>query len=287
MAQRCFSADWTRPLARWGETLIEEKATRPGMHFESPYRFNGKELDEETGLYYYGARYYNPMVSVWLGVDPLAAHINQVDKSPYAYTWNNPVNLIDPDGRCPKCEEAMPNAPAGTIYIFEDSNYEWIKGDDGEWTGYSAPLEEVTIAVNVDLNANSQSQKKDEVVFGISLGTNMIEDAAKTAANLEVKNAVNPNSNFVKTNDAAKAFKKLGRAAGVFGGVLGLADNSYEAYKDFQEGNNLRGYAQTAQALGCLAGTILLFTPAAPIGGAILTIITISDFAEFFIESSN
>lgn len=36
-------------------------------------------------------------------MDPLADHPNQVDKSPYAYAWNNPVNLTDPDGRCPLC----------------------------------------------------------------------------------------------------------------------------------------------------------------------------------------
>jgi RHS repeat-associated protein len=115
LAQRCFSADWSRPLARWGETLIEEKATRPGMHFESPYRFNAKELDEEptngssrtplkinnareqTGLYYYGARYYNPMVSVWLGVDPLAGEFYTL--TPYHFVANNPIIIIDPDGR--------------------------------------------------------------------------------------------------------------------------------------------------------------------------------------------
>ena len=37
----------------WGEAIKQEKATRPT--WESPYRFDGKELDEETGLYYYGA----------------------------------------------------------------------------------------------------------------------------------------------------------------------------------------------------------------------------------------
>ncbi|MDA9963963.1 hypothetical protein OAP05_03345 [Schleiferiaceae bacterium] len=36
------------------------------------YRFNGKELDEETGLAYYGARYYDNQLSMWLSVDPLA-----------------------------------------------------------------------------------------------------------------------------------------------------------------------------------------------------------------------
>jgi len=36
------------------------------------YEYNGKELDTETGYYYYGARYYNPATSVWLATDPLA-----------------------------------------------------------------------------------------------------------------------------------------------------------------------------------------------------------------------
>lgn len=36
-------------------------------------------------------------------MDPLADHPAQIDKSPYAYAWNNPVLLTDPDGRCPKC----------------------------------------------------------------------------------------------------------------------------------------------------------------------------------------
>jgi RHS repeat-associated protein len=47
------------------------------------YKFNGKleqqgnpdysgELDQETGLYYYGARYYDPQISMWYGVDPKA-----------------------------------------------------------------------------------------------------------------------------------------------------------------------------------------------------------------------
>jgi RHS repeat-associated protein len=145
MAQRCFSADWSRPLARWGETLIEEKATRPGMHFESPYRFNAKELDEETGLYYYGARYYNPMVSVWLGVDPLYYHPNQVDKSPYAYVWNNPVNLVDPDGRCPDCPDAS-TAKEGDI-ANPHGQREYVFAN-GEWTGIGGTLNEVTVTAD-------------------------------------------------------------------------------------------------------------------------------------------
>jgi RHS repeat-associated protein len=65
-------------------------------YYNSPYKFNGKELDEETGLYYYGARYYDPKVSIWLSVDPLAEV--QPDKTPYHFCSNNPVNRIDPTG---------------------------------------------------------------------------------------------------------------------------------------------------------------------------------------------
>ena len=37
-----------------------------------PYKFNGKQFDEENGLYYYGARYLNPVTNIWYGVDVLA-----------------------------------------------------------------------------------------------------------------------------------------------------------------------------------------------------------------------
>jgi len=52
----------------FGEVFIEERNNT----WNTPYLFNAKELDEETGLYYYGARYYNPRVSLWLSADPLA-----------------------------------------------------------------------------------------------------------------------------------------------------------------------------------------------------------------------
>jgi RHS repeat-associated protein len=53
-------------------------------------------LDDETGLYYYGARYYNPQVSVWLSVDAMADKYPSL--SPYAFVANNSIMLVDPDG---------------------------------------------------------------------------------------------------------------------------------------------------------------------------------------------
>ena len=60
------------------------------------YKFNGKELDTETGLYYYGARYYDPRTSIWLSTDPLMEMYPNVN--PYAYCLQNPINYTDPTG---------------------------------------------------------------------------------------------------------------------------------------------------------------------------------------------
>jgi len=51
----------------------------------------------DTGNYYYGARYYDPRISVWLSVDPLAHKYPNL--SPYVFVANNPIMLIDPDGK--------------------------------------------------------------------------------------------------------------------------------------------------------------------------------------------
>ena len=76
----------------YGELLVDEHSSSEDL----PYKFNGKELDEETGLYYYGARYLNPTSSVWYGVDPLAENKSWI--SGFAFCFNNPLRFIDPDG---------------------------------------------------------------------------------------------------------------------------------------------------------------------------------------------
>lgn len=66
-----------------------------------PYKYNGKELDKMHGLntYDYGARQYNPVTARWDRMDPLAEKYYSV--SPYVYCLNNPIRLIDPDGKAP------------------------------------------------------------------------------------------------------------------------------------------------------------------------------------------
>ena len=77
----------------YGEVFVEEC----NGSWASPYLFNAKELDEETGLYYYGARYLDPPGARWLSVDPMWE--KYMGMSPYNYCAGNPVKLVDPDGR--------------------------------------------------------------------------------------------------------------------------------------------------------------------------------------------
>ena len=77
----------------FGEVFIEER----NNIWNTPYLFNAKEFDEETGLYYYGARYYEPRLGLWISADiEQETHPNV---STYTYCLNNPILFIDPDGK--------------------------------------------------------------------------------------------------------------------------------------------------------------------------------------------
>ena len=76
----------------FGEVFIEERNNT----WNTPYLFNAKEFDEETGMYYYGARYYEPRLSLWMSCDPMQEKYAYI--TPYCYTFDNPVKYIDPTG---------------------------------------------------------------------------------------------------------------------------------------------------------------------------------------------
>ena len=96
----------------FGEVFIEERNNT----WNTPYLFNAKEFDEETGMYYYGARYYEQRISLWMSVDPISNYDprnseNYLDGehnegvyysfnlNPYVYCYQSPVILVDPNGK--------------------------------------------------------------------------------------------------------------------------------------------------------------------------------------------
>jgi len=78
-------------------------ASNPGLNAGQPRKFTGKERDPETGLDYFGARYYGSKIGRFTTVDPAyVLQANLVDPqrwNKYAYARNNPLKYTDPDGR--------------------------------------------------------------------------------------------------------------------------------------------------------------------------------------------
>jgi len=106
------TANWYEYMP-FGEMLMEQSNNQ----YNNAFKYNGKELDEATGLYYYGARYYDSKLSIWLSVDPLAIYnpvmetefygdgqhnggvLYSGNLNPYIYTYQNPIAYIDPNGK--------------------------------------------------------------------------------------------------------------------------------------------------------------------------------------------
>ncbi len=91
-----------------GELLSTHDYYPFGMEWNAgsyQYTYNGKERNDELGLelFDYGARMYDPAIARWGQVDPLSDDALQVDKTPFAYAWGNPIRYDDPDGKCPSC----------------------------------------------------------------------------------------------------------------------------------------------------------------------------------------
>jgi len=82
-----------------------------------PAGYTGHVNDAESGFVYMQARYYDPATGRFLSVDPMASGAGNIfDFNRYNYAENNPINKIDPDGRCPVCViPACAATPCGAI----------------------------------------------------------------------------------------------------------------------------------------------------------------------------
>jgi RHS repeat-associated protein len=173
----------------FGEILFEEH----NSSFSSPYLFNGKELDRETNLSYYGARYLDMKTSMWLSVDPLTLRedffeadeenqsstvFNPQNLSSYVYCYQSPVKFNDPDGENPILGAVLGAAVDYGIQVA--SNYAQGKRGMDAFTK----------------NINLSSIALSAVEGGLTSGGSVIKKIAVKSAVLVVNNVVE-----IKTND--------------------------------------------------------------------------------------
>ena len=159
----------------FGEVFIEERNNT----WNTPYLFNAKELDEETGMYYYGARYYEPRLSLWTSVDKSA--IIAPGYSSYTFCKNNPNIMIDPNGNFPIFinGRVSDDSERGSATYWDKglremvkqktgyyhSQFKFVDGDKGVWpsTRYNAGIAQGKTDA-AEIYAVLKSSAKDGVI---------------------------------------------------------------------------------------------------------------------------
>lgn len=185
------------------------------------YRFTGKELDE-SALYYYGARYYNPKIGRFLSVDPLLAEaiVDKLTNSQYinlySYVLNNPLKHVDPQGTQP-----LPPPPMASLSSQSSSlsslDLTGIRGADQ--IADKAKVAETTLQGTVQLSESIDtfSEKMADI------GTETANMMAKYNMSLTGEFAVRAGSEWIRGWKSNVATSLLGQVP-VLGPVIKTLD---------------------------------------------------------------
>ncbi|HOY38818.1 MAG TPA: RHS repeat-associated core domain-containing protein [Bacteroidales bacterium] len=211
----------------FGELFVSQR----NSSFDSRYKFSAKELDNETGYSYFGARYYDSDLSSWLSVDPMSDKYPGL--SPYVFCSNNPANRIDRDGMkdttfvagkdkqvSPKTGTATPiRNPDGTINTnaYNCHSYAWesSQGDPTDPRNTNLVQNGVTkwdnnpdnnMSSYTQLGANDPNQKGDRVIYYTDANGNGRYDMGENIEHSAIVQTVDKNGN------TATVIGKMGQA---------------------------------------------------------------------------
>jgi RHS repeat-associated protein len=172
------------------------------------YRYTGKERDEETGLYYHGARYYAPWLGRWTSADPKG-----IGDGPnvYLYVGNNPISYLDPDGAEKSIWDTF--KPGGTVFESVDSLF-----NKNESPVTAAVLNNLSdrgegIVEGVKQQIKETAEDYADIAYYSTHANepgaaNKVGDAVKRRVTAPVKQAVGAVQGFVET------VKRVGDASG-------------------------------------------------------------------------
>jgi RHS repeat-associated protein len=240
----------------FGESWVEQRLGT----YNTPYQFSGKEKDEETGYNYFGARYYDSGLSVWLSVDPKAG--KYLSYTPYCFALNRPIVFSDPNGQ------------GAIIRIFG-----WtisINGTAYLYPGNNVDEQEIHSALN-GLSQASQHIKSGTSTYTLNHKNNIQNVYVRKRLNdrqLLDKGTMTIDINFrVRVISKAEAEQRINTA--------GPADNFFEVSKDLPSGT--QGYGKPGYNIGYLALDALkdntLLADGTPYGVAVM----LEEFAHTYI----
>jgi len=198
-----------------------EFSTKSGINATN-YYFTGKELDDETGLMFFGARYYDPQIGRFITPDTIIqSPYDPQSFNRYSYCRNNPINLIDPTG-----------------HSFLSDVWDWLKDHiidpivnvvdailSGDWKTIAIVI--ISIAVNVILPGSGTIASN----FLLNVALHTLRGAAIGALTGGISSEI-MGGNFWQG-------ARVGLVAGAITGAIQGVTSS-EQFKNWKSGNGFR-----------------------------------------------
>ena len=172
----------------------QDRFTASTSVFPISRRFTGQVKDEETGLYYYGARYYDPLLGRFIQPDDEIPNLfNPQSLNRYSYVLNNPLRYTDPTGHA-EAESLWWSLSLGRAYVGSDANM--------PFSGTGAPTQKTLTAAAAK---GAASLKNDKATFETA-GLILLGEAGSSSGVLD-------NANY-----AQKGFSETFSSGGTFSG---------------------------------------------------------------------
>ena len=237
--------------------IWDEPATVPGYCYASPngenndgsratanyslltanwtFTFSAKEKDSETGLSYFGSRYYSSNLSVWLSVDPMSDKYPSL--SPYVYCADNPVKLVDPNGEAfdTEIDETTQTITIHAVYYTTTKDAVQLKKELDAWKKKGESYSYISDGKGYSIRFNLEIKDFDDVNEAINKFTENKDDGISNyfQINKTVENPNHEKANGInyEGNNMYVAKGQIRSIRHEIGHSLGLGDWNYGLMK--------------------------------------------------------